>query len=919
MSGGGDNAAGILRYLASCYRENSSRAGVTSLDSSRVHASLILQGRDEIVSDSLLEGQLFVPGSKAADIATKAKLYEKDRELFYGSVFLMGKLEGEDARRKPAFAPLLLYSVSVSEVMEGGAEFLIDTSRSLLNYALLESLGDGDFLSNVEDAVSSDGHTEACVAELRRVLEGQIPDLHSECCLEYPNLLCSRELRQVFTALEGQSGKLALASGSVLFLSEKSSEMRGVLNDLEEMADGDGPLSGPFKALLGIQGGNAYRGQKRQFSGHLPAILSDAQSQVLASSRTHALTLAVGPPGTGKSFTIAALAIEAMSRGESVLIASKMDHAVDVVADKIEQSLDLKGVCVRAGRRNYLKQLKSFLENLLSGLFTRSDVTGKGVKKHAKELSDLTRRIERTEIALEKRCEREERWGDILSDPDPGFFTRWRQRRIRKHVETDTIAANVADQIGQLISGRTGQTVAYLKEVRSFYLSGALSRHRSTFQAFSKGIRARTSHKKEEYFANVDWEGLLTALPIWLTKLSDLHRVIPLKNELFDLVIIDEASQCDIASALPALARAKRAVITGDPKQLRHISFLPIARQKELAEFNELSSEQAEVFNFRNVSLVDLLSGRIANQKQVVFLNEHFRSRPEIIGFSNREFYAERLAIMTGHREVDRHGGTALSVYDVSGLRRENGVNEAEIDAVLKQVFEFTKPSPVLTVGILCPFRAQVEAFQNRVEQSDLALTLLERNQLLIGTSHSFQGEERDIMFLSFAVDDKSPAASFRFLEREDVFNVAITRARLENRIFVSFSSAAKGRGLVSRFLEYARSVESGKPNRVESSIQSSLLTPEVQGLISALEENGLEVRPRFTVGGYQVDLLCSRGERSIGIDVIGFPGSMAEALTLERHLTLRRAGIRLFPLTLAEWTVKREAMVGEILRWMGE
>jgi superfamily I DNA and/or RNA helicase len=461
--------------------------------------------------------------------------------------------------------------------------------------------------------------------------------------------------------------------------------------------------------------------------------------------------------------------------------------------------------------------------------------------------------------------------------------------------------------------------VSYLKEVRSFYLSGALTKYRATFQAFSKGIRARTSHKKEEYFTEVDWEGLLTALPIWLTKLSDLHRVIPLKNELFDLVIIDEASQCDIASALPALARAKRAVITGDPKQLRHVSFLPIARQKEFAVQNELSSQQADVFNFRNVSLVDLLSGRIENQKQVVFLNEHFRSRPEIIAFSNREFYAERLAIMTGHREVDRHGRPALSVQNVSGVRRENGVNDAEVEAILKQVFALTGPGPVLTAGILCPFRAQVEAFQKRVEQSDLALTLLERNQLLIGTAHSFQGEERDIMFLSFAVDDQSPAASFRFLEREDVFNVAITRARLENWIFVSFSGAGMGRGLVSRFLDYARSVEEGRPNRVESSNQPSLVTPEVQEVITALQENGLEVTPRFTIGGYQVDLLCSRGESSLGIDVIGFPGAMAEALTLERHLTLRRAGIRLFPLTLAEWTVKREQMIGEILRWMGE
>jgi len=97
--------------------------------------------------------------------------------------------------------------------------------------------------------------------------------------------------------------------------------------------------------------------------------LSEAQTRILDSSAKRPLPLAVGPPGTGKSFTIAALAIEAMSRGESVLIASRMDHAADVVADKIEESLKLDGVCVRARRKNYLRELKGFLENLLSGAF----------------------------------------------------------------------------------------------------------------------------------------------------------------------------------------------------------------------------------------------------------------------------------------------------------------------------------------------------------------------------------------------------------------------------------------------------------------------------------------------------------------------------------------------------------------------
>jgi len=277
-----------------------------------------------------------------------------------------------------------------------------------------------------------------------------------------------------------------------------------------------------------------------------------------------------------------------------------------------------------------------------------------------------------------------------------------------------------------------------------------------------------------------------------------------MEKELFDLVIIDEASQCDIASAMSALQRARRAVITGEPKQLRHVSFLPVARQKEFGERHGLNEEALSRFDFRNVSLVDLASDMIEDQDAVVFLNEHFRSRPEIIGFSNREFYADRLAIMTGHREVDRHGGEANTRFQVEGQRSESGVNEIEIDSILEQLDDLTGDGkPMLSIGILSPFCAQVDAVMKRLKASPRLNEWISRNVLLVGTAHSFQGEERDVMFLSLALDDQSPSASFRFMEKEDVFNVAITRARIENRIFCSFGTGGRSAGLVGRYFSY--------------------------------------------------------------------------------------------------------------------
>lgn len=908
-------ASGILRYLAECYRENGSRTGITSLESSRVRQSIFVEGEDPVFSPSVVDGCQFLRGRKAANLANQARLHAKDRDLFYGSVFLIGRVDGE--RRRTAFAPLLLYSATVGTVHdETAAEFSIEIDRCILNYALLENFADDEFLERIERAVECSGPTEGCIGEIRRLFAEEFREVSTDSLLTFPNLLSERELRNVFTSVEeGDSEAIHLLPAGAFFLANKSTEMRGVLNDLAAMANEEDP---PSTAVAELLGANAKEDgllpPPRAKKGHIPVWLSEAQEKVAASARERGLTLAVGPPGTGKSFTIAALAIEAMSRGESVLIASKMDHAVDVVADKIEGTLGLPGICVRGGRSSYLRDLKKFLEDLLSGLHTKDGVSSRNVKIARKALLRLRRTVSELESSLASRCAKEERRGRLLFR-EGGFVTRWRQDWLRRRGQEFEEMGALSESIESLMDELCRETVAFLDLVRHFDLQRALAKHRSTFQSFSKGIRARTSHKQDEYFGGVRWEALLEALPVWLVNLSDLHRVIPLRREMFDLVIIDEASQCDIASALPAMQRARRAVVTGDPKQLRHVSFLPVSRQREFAEQNGLDESEAERFGFRKVSLVDLVSDAISDQDAVVFLDEHFRSRPAIIGFSSREFYADRLAIMTGHREIDRHEGRAISVRKVSGNRSGAGVNANEIEALFTELETLTAPdAPALSIGILSPFRAQVDAIMKRAGKSGRLAHWLDHHDLLVGTAHSFQGEERDIMLLSFALDDASPHASFRFLDKEDVFNVAITRARLQNRIFVSFDFEKSQESLASRFLSYALNQpdDISRPDRVESSTE-----PCVVEVREAFEALGCRVEEGFQIGGYTVDLLCRSDDVSIGIDLIGFPGRFNEAMALSRHLMLRRAGIRLFPLSLLEWEVRRDDVMKRVSCWL--
>jgi hypothetical protein len=147
------------------------------------------------------------------------------------------------------------------------------------------------------------------------------------------------------------------------------------------------------------------------------------------------------------------------------------------------------------------------------------------------------------------------------------------------------------------------------------------------------------------------------------------------------------------------------------------------------------------------------------------------------------------------------------------------------------------------------------------------------------------------------------------------VFNVSITRARIENRIFCSFGAGGRSGGLVGRYLGYVEgaSEQDGAVNRVESVTQPCLVE-----MTEALEANGWEVEIGFELGGYTVDALCHAKGRTIGIDLIGFSGPYAPAMSLDRYLMLRRAGIELFPVSLLEWQGRREEVLAEMTRWLG-
>ncbi len=182
-----------------------------------------------------------------------------------------------------------------------------------------------------------------------------------------------------------------------------------------------------------------------------------------------------------------------------------------------------------------------------------------------------------------------------------------------------------------------------------------------------------------------DARAVLRHRPIWAVSTLSVPARIPLVPALFDYVIFDEASQSDIASALPLLARASKAVVVGDPMQLNFVRPLGTAAEHALMDAAGLPKAGRSTFAQSINSLFDFCERLpVANR---MFLADQFRSAPAIVDYLNADFYKDRLIGRKSEEHFKPPNGyrPGLAWEDVSGnaTRRDGGtVNTAEAEGI---------------------------------------------------------------------------------------------------------------------------------------------------------------------------------------------------------------------------------------------
>ena len=732
---------------------------------------------------------------------------------------------------------------------------------------------------------------------------------------------------------------LVAVTDAALFVARESARV-GLRGTLLDWAARPGLDRTALAAVYGDADAPAGRGPDGDDTGDdvlSPLPLNRSQREVVRRARAETVTVVSGPPGNGKSHAVVAAALDVVERGGSVLIATQSPHAAAVLCGLLgryqgptpvafgdaEQraaiAVDLGGGTVVGVDDRALKA-------------ARADVTV--ARSRAAGLADSIRQV----LRVEELAAAAPRWqplvpvlavdvpgafepatdlaaararltrADAATASGRGWLARWTSRRLRRKLRTGRNVpldrVRTAIEAGEAVASAarlatTGGTdlgaswdaladadTALAGAAGVAMRHAAMSRHRWSgagrrAAAGLAGALRAGRNRRRELLAALDGQALISALPLWVGTVTDVEDLLPPVPGLFDLVILDEASHIDQIRAAPVLVRARRAVVVGDPRQLRFVSFAADVDVTETLARHGLDDR----VDVRRMSAYDLAVGAAP----VTWLDEHYRSAPHLIEFSARRFYGERMTVATRHPRNDNTD--VIDVVRVPDARVVDGVCRAEVEAVLATVGRLAGEGNS-GIGVISPFRAQADALETALLGA-YPVAEIERLGLRVGTVHAFQGSEASVIVASLGLAEGDNAGRTRFVADPNLFNVLVTRGR--DRMVVVTGLVARD-GIVGDYLTYSEHPSAPVPLRDVTSWPRALGTE--------LTRLGRRVRPGYPVGPWTVDLCVDDpdgdGTSAVGLICEVHPDGIDAHV--ERQRELRRAGWRLVDAFASRW-----------------
>ena len=663
-----------------------------------------------------------------------------------------------------------------------------------------------------------------------------------------------------------------------------------------------------------------------------PMTSNYSQEQALERLSMDPITVITGPPGTGKTQLVVNAVSDAWMRDETILVTSVNNAAVNVPTERARDEV-CPGLLIRTGNREARESVAQQVHEGTAWATEQRDhstrVAEAAHKTEAErrrqfhddlaELAQIDARllslaVDAEEKGLQAETASRAIWGDHEPEDVPPvsrkderripklrrarhFLARSAARKMRAkyRLRPDTPLQDLllyaqavdgtkkaADELDsnerrrEALSARVGNIAERLPEHDRMWQEAA---KRLVAVKVAQDVRRADvvldqtfgyAPSRAKSFRKAVARGLRHFKGWGCTALAASSN-FPLREGIFDLVVVDEASQCTVASVLPLLYRAKRVAVVGDPRQLQPVVTISPRRLKAIAADVKYNPEDLEERGLDHAASVYEAFDSLSPGPQAVFLDEHYRSHPRIAAWFNREFYGERLSVLTDLAGKHTNGG--IRWFDVDGTAaRGNGSwsNETEAQVAVSQLRKVLATGSPRTVGFLSPFRGQAELV-DRLLRQQIQEEILNAADFRAGTAHALQGNERDVIVFSTVVAPGMTSYARAWVEKErHLVNVAVSRAR-QTVVVIGHPDVAQldNPTIASLRSEYRHELEDSslQPHRA-SSVQIDSGAERL--LYDAAMRAGIPLTSKADVGGYELDFAIETPKVKLNIEVDG-------------------------------------------------
>lgn len=535
-----------------------------------------------------------------------------------------------------------------------------------------------------------------------------------------------------------------------------------------------------------------------------------SQKKAVEAAFSESVSIIQGPPGTGKTQTILNIVANLLIRGKTVAVVSNNNAATQNVCDKLNSKAWELGWLVatlgsRANKTAFFEnvpqvKLKDEWRQTQAATKVQLDLLNKGLDNYYEktlELQNLKKALHETKQQYEIFLEEEKQKGfDAEGNPRFGLLqTKGAQElevveeRIARLIETQSAWSRLWTRIMLRLQGIKGlpNEKTKLAELLTVVLaSKAQSRIRELAQKIETARAWLKEHQNDEAtFIDASKATFMSDIEARFRKYADGHDVklsdkayreatfskrFPIltsstyalpwstpKGGLFDYLIIDEASQVNIPSAVICFACARNAVIVGDSRQLPTI--IPDGAPKP-------PHSSLAAFDASRLNILESLDKRFGNGIVSTTLREHYRCHPDIIEFCNRMFYNGQLVAMTSRENRPQAFEwlvTSENRVDIDlGGQTSSRSNPRQIKETCDVFNRLTEQGIKRdSIGIVTPYKAQAGKLRSLLPDIE------------IDTVHKFQGREKDVVIFN-SVSNKPT----RFNDQPNLLNVAVSRAK---------------------------------------------------------------------------------------------------------------------------------------------